>query len=816
MQLSIFAILLVDAAILVGHTPPTAAHDDPPTGESAAATDAARASSPSERLAAARARLSDRPEDPALLLEAFRAARDAGAGDEALDFARRALRAPGGSDGPSKADRRELVTVTRELDPHHERRSAAESAFVDALLRTAGTFERKGLVANAADVLARVLHATNDPRAAAALDALRDDPATRRRVQRAGIVFPETDATRRERARWAAEHAKRDSWENAWTFRGDHYTVVTDVGYELGRDVLEAMEDMHAVYRAVFALEGRDVSAPHGSIAIHATRAGFDARLPGLPLRTKGVYVPAERRVVTYDPRDEDRPLDDLWATLFHEAAHAFTSRLSTTLPTWLDEGTACLFEGSQRTVRDTGVPFGIPEVRLSRVPQRLTDRPDAARAILAHRKNLPSRDYALAWAWIYFFHHFEDERAQTVYREPFRSYLASFADPAGGDASIERFVESFVTNPALEEVRSIEDLEARFRTWMLELHERTLGPPEAARVWISIAARQREAQRPEAAVASLRVALQRRPDDARARFDLAAGLRAVGDPDAALLEYRRLAHGLETFTYPEAPVPGFDTLDAGGLARRVAQEVRSLEPTAAESLPTARETYRNEVRALATEYRAAGYPRTAVACIDRALKLLVAETALSTQRDAIAADLPGEPPPWRRVSPALAPSGWDLEASAWTSADGRFESGADAPHVALFREPGRAGARFEVSLLLPDREGAGAGIVFGCGPESLRVVLALGNGPVLVGPVRDGGVDEIRAIANHGESRTVDLALEMRDAAVDIYLNGEAVGRETFECQGKDVRFGLFAQSSGVRFDEVRIRVDESRGSPR
>lgn len=810
---SIFAIFVLACATLIGNSTSVAAQvaaqaAPPPQPESAPE---------SERLAEARAAIAADPENGSKLMEAFRAARNAGALDEALAYARRALRPSSNSDGKplSKEDRDELTTALRTLDPLYAKRSEVEARYVDALLRTAGTFERKGFVANAVEVLARVLAVTNDPRAATALDALRDDPAKRRRVLRSGIVFPVTDATRRERERWAAESAARKSWEEAWTFRGDHYTVVTDIGYELGRDVLEAMESMHPVYRAVFPDGNRVNGASHCTIHIHATRAGFDAERPGLPVRTKGVYLTAERRVVTYDPRDEGRPRADLWSTLFHEAAHAFTSRFPATLPAWLDEGTACLFEGSGRHVRDSGVPFGVPVLRLSRIPQRLTDRPDAARAILAHRSNIPAHDYALAWAWIYFFHHYEDAKARTVYREPFRSYLASFAKDSAGEDPERGFVEAFVRRPADPAVRSIEDLESRFRTWILELHERVVGPPEAAAAWIEIASRQREAQRNEAAVASLRLALDRRPDDWRARFDLAAGLRAIGALDSALLEYRRLADRISDLQYLDAPVPGFDTLDANGLARRVAQEIRSIEPTTAESLPVNREAFRREIRDLSSESMTLGFPRTAIECLDRALALLGGDGALSARRDTARESLPDRTPRWQSISPAVAIESWELDEVAWKSVDGCCTSNADTPQIALFRRPGRAGTRFEVNLRLPDREGAGAGLVFGCDPEAMRVVLALANGPVIVGPVRDG-VDDIRPLAAARKQAQTGITLELRESEVVIFVDGEAVGREPLDCDGDEIRFGLFAQTSDVRFEEIRLRIDESRGSAR
>ncbi len=770
----------------------------------AAAGLAGQDDSPEDPLAKARAALEASPDDPARLVDAAVAAREADRLDEALWYADLARRSTVSSEGD-----KQLVAL-ESLDPLREEVRALFTEHGGALLQAAGAFERAGLLASAGETLGRALRTPRRTKARAQLDRMLADSRARPAAYEADVDLALPKPTARERLELRKQDARHAEWKNAWEFRGDHYVVRTNVGYTLGRDVLEALEQAHRSYVETFPPGAP--ATKRGVVHIHRNREGFLENAPAVGPTTHGIYVPASHTVALYDPRTEGRPLAALWSTLFHEMSHSFTHAYAAgKLPRWLDEGTACSFEGAR--VRPGGALEidRLPERRLAPLGKTLAaGSTDLLRSMvtLPPAAGLRAEHYPLAWGLVYFLLHYEDDQSVRIYRPHYRALLESYRTK---DATppFDRFVATVVKGPADPEASTFEAFENRMRTWLLELHDAALGPSERARLWFGQARRQAANARRAEAVRSYRFALKRLPTDTRGHFELADVHAKLGRRDAALVALMRSATCARRLgTDDDVAVPGFPGLGVDGVVAESYRKAGAIGGEAVARLRVADDALATRAVVLARDYAERGLPLRALRLLDRALDQLPGDARLvgprRSIRDASGADVRR----WRRipVDPGLA--AWEGATDAWSGTGSVLRSELATPAYALLNRRGNVPFVYEATVRVPRRgPGSLAGLAFGGNERSeLRFVGVLGAGPIILGSVASVSTP-LRVLGElPAGAKEVRLSIEVRATEVEVRIDGKAVAVEPLEPAERGGRVGAYAQSRGAELRDLKL----------
>jgi hypothetical protein len=445
-----------------------------------------------ESLAAAELGLEYAPDSRKLLEAAQRAALAAGRKDDALYWSCE-LR-------ERRADLDPLFANARELFDRYES-SAAAAAGLER------RFASERLPANAADV-ARALRGT---RFAAERPPARDGAA---------------------------------GWAGAREKQSRHYLVQSDLDSVTPEEIADAMETMHRVYRAIFQPRGE---IKRVTIKAYRTREEFDAHEAGVQAEVHGFYSPQSNTIALYDPRNEGpgrnpRPFAAFWTTLFHEAAHPFTHEVAKEpLPAWLNEGSACFFEGWRREPGGRIEAGGVPTGRLRELVEILdAGRPDLKSVLSWHENGaLPGSHYPVGWALVEFSFHYEDDAGDHPYLDSWRAFLDSWRNGDDRRDALTRFVDCYVERPKRAGVATLDEFGRLWSRSMRELAARTFGGAEQADAWRALAQRQIAQRRFNGAAESLRNALDHRPGDPALLIDLAACELERGDRDGAMLAAR-------------------------------------------------------------------------------------------------------------------------------------------------------------------------------------------------------------------------------------------------------------------------------------
>ena len=510
-----------------------------------------------------------------------------------------------------------------------------------------------------------------------------------------------------------AHDAAVENWPGARARETRHYLVQGDLDAATLDDVAAALESVHRCYRAHF--RGDDAPAARRvTIRAYRSRAEFDEHEPGVPREIHGFYSPERNVIALYDPRSGaapggERPFSAFWSTLFHEAAHPFLRGAARPPPpAWINEGTACLFEGC-RFVRGGAVePGRVPRARL----RELVGLLDAGRADLASvvaqrdASRFPLSRYAVAWGLVDFCFRFEDEEGERPYEKAYRDFLEAWKSADDRTDARARFESAFVERPKLPGVASLDDFERRWRAAVRALAERTFGGPAQADAWLALARAQAGRRQPDRAAASLRNALELRPDDATLLAELAESLLALDERGPAVATARRaLAATNELVAHPD---------DAAREATAHAARERALALLAkadthlADDAVAANDTLLVTGLATAKAYAEAGLLRCALARVDETTALLGDSRGFRELRAELVAR-GAEPGRWRRLRPGddadagtVAPPGavsFRIEARIDPGGDGDGPDAAPAFGGIVFGESEREGPRaFAVS----------------------------------------------------------------------------------------------------------------------
>jgi hypothetical protein len=596
-----------------------------------------------------------------------------------------------------------------------------------------------------------------------------------------------------------AHDAAVADWQGARARETRHYLVQGDLDAATLDDVAAALESVHRCYRAHF--RGDDASAARRvTIRAYRSRAEFDEREPGVPREIHGFYSPERNVIALYDPRGgaapgEGRPFTAFWSTLFHEAAHPFLRGAARPpLPVWVNEGTACLFEGC-RFVRGGAVePGRVPRARL----RELVGLFDAGRADLASvvaqrdAARFPLSRYAVAWGLVDFCFRFEDEAGERPYEKAYRDFLEAWKSADDRTDARARFESAFVERPKQPGVASLDDFERRWRSSVRELAERTFGGPEQADAWLALARAQAGRRQPDRAAASLRNALELRPDDATLLAELAESLLALDDRGAAVATARRaLAATNELAAHLDDP--------ARETAARAAREralalLAKADAHLADDAVAANDALLVTGLATAKAYAEAGLLRCALARVDETAALLGDSRGFRELRAELASR-GAEPGRWRRLR-----AGDDADATVVAP------PGAVSYRIEARVDPGAGGDG-------PDAAPAFGGIVFGESErEGPRAFAVSSRGRLALVACRAGwdGTEEFALAIGETPCRLAVEVVLARDGApghVVCSFGGRAVRVDAIDPADFTPHAAAIASGAGVRVTDLRWR---------
>lgn len=745
------------------------------------------------------------PEDPGLLGEAALAARESGQPDKSLWYATLGL-----EHGAEGKNRERLLSLVEELAPADETTYLEE--YTEELFQVARNCHRKKLYANAVDLLAACRDTPFEEEAGERLEKILDKDKAVTALLRSGLEVP-VKATRlrlghEEIARLNQRHS---DWDDPHEVKGEYYTVRTNIGYEMAHTILNAMEQMNRNYREVFGHKERGQSMRRCIINVYKSRSEFD-RHEDVGPTTGGFFRPGENSVTTYDPRSENEPLSKLWATLFHEASHQFTHAVWPNLiPGWINEGTACYFEGA-RLLPNGSVEFnGIPDSRLRNLVHLLDAGSPAVRDVIAYfqRGSYDGSYYPFGWGLAYFCRNYENDDSERVYLEVYEDFMETYE--SGGKHDVhERFVEYFVEDAEVEGVETFEDFVALWEGWIRDLHEIHFGGPEQADRLIARAEKQRANEKLEAAVESLRWALRKRPDDPAALSELGEVRAELGHEDAAMFSYRQLARLARSAEDPDAPLEG-----AGGrTAREVLEEARlgieEIDRGVARALIETHEMLVESAARAARTHADEGFSRRAMHLIHTAQRMLGGDGTLARLASEIGGDL--DLRRWRRLKITEGLPEWKGP-SSWTAGDDALQVNTQGVELCVYQlvEPPMS-YRYEATIELAEVDPSSAvGLIYGSTLETgQRLFVALtGAGVVGLVEFEEGRPKMTKVFGNRlePETKTLDMAIEVSRRRAEFYLDGEKVGELEVHPGELRGRVGVFGQVVRASFEDLRLK---------
>lgn len=764
---------------------------------------------PVEDLLKLEAQLEARPDDADLLAAAVDAAEAEGFPDKALWYAVLALEA---SDGQSKSKLRDAALLKYLADQGQAKNlpSVVQGEHAETLFRLAKSAEGKKLYANAADFLGNCTGTQYAKRASERLTKLFSKSTAVDALLASGIDVPMGTRKSLSPNALARLDAKHTEWEKAEEFKGKYYTVATNMGHETGGDMLFALEQMNAFYRQVFRYKMRGQTMRRCTVKVYKSREEFEKYEPDMRGRssTKGFFVPGENRVVTYDQRTDGGSLDSLWSTLYHEASHQFTNAVWPELiPTWLNEGTACYFEGAELRAGGRVAKNLVPPSRLRSLVALLGRGTVTVKEVISYFQggSYPGSYYPFGWGLVYFCHNFEDAQNERPYLPIYQEFMESYKG-AGKHDVYERFVEYFVERADVEGITTFEAFVEQFSTWIRELNKQHFGGPKQAPVMLARAESQRANGKLKAAVESYRKTLVKLPGSLPAAMGLAQCLSELKQQDAALYSWRQalaLAHKqLSQEATAEQAKAWIEQAQAG---------INAVDRRIGETLITAGDDLEENARLAADSWIEAGSPRAALLLLSSARRLLGRPSSL----DNLAASI--------RESSGVNISRWRQLRITEDLEDWRRDPGWKVEEQALVSDnPGFTRCLWRTALEVPYRlsmevdvsrasKGAFAGVTLGTGANAGGTTFVLSTSSNRAGILTGSGNSNTVSLRTAMTLKQGKGLLEIVATAkgTRLLLDGKELMKESTLGGAKPANglVGLVAQGRGVRFGTIRLK---------
>jgi hypothetical protein len=236
--------------------------------------------------------------------------------------------------------------------------------------------------------------------------------------------------------------------------RSRHYRIHSDLDNELLRDLARRMDAMFDEYAKRLAGFGIDNSAASSMEAYLFQHHEDYLQIVGPEVRnTWGVTMPGRNLLAAFL---EGQGRDDLRKTLQHEAFHQFAAiTISKTLPSWLNEGLAQVFQegiwtgdsfllGQVPPHRIRQLQFDIKNRKLLPFEQIMSMTHEKWNHALAGDSGAGATQYNEAWAMVHMLVHARDATG----REPYRGRLIQMLELLHqGKDGREAFESSFSPN---------------------------------------------------------------------------------------------------------------------------------------------------------------------------------------------------------------------------------------------------------------------------------------------------------------------------------------------------------------------------------
>ncbi|MFT7680072.1 MAG: tetratricopeptide (TPR) repeat protein [Planctomycetota bacterium] len=753
--------------------------------------------------------LEARPDDADLLAAAVDAAEAEGAQDKALWYALLALEA---SDGQSKSKSRDadLTKYLTGLGLAKSLPSVVQGEHAETLFRLAKTAESKKLYANAADFLGNCAGTQYAERAQERLTKLFSKSKAVDALLASGIDVPMATRNTLSPKALARLDAKHTEWEKAEEFKGKYYTVTTNMGHEIGGDILFALEQMNAFYRQVFRYKMRGQTMRRCAVQVYKSREEFEKHEPSMRGRptTKGFFRPGQNIVVTYDQRTDGGTLESLWGTLYHEASHQFTDAVwPEPIPTWLNEGTACYFEGAELRAGGRVAKNLVPPSRLRNLVALLSQRAVTVKEVITYFQSgsYPGNYYPVGWGLVYFCHNFEDAQSERPYLPIYREFMESYKG-AGKHDIYERFVEYFVERANVEGIDTFEAFVAQFTTWIRELNKQHFGGPKQAPALLARANTQRTNGKLEAATETYRKVLDKLPGSIPAAIGLAQCLAGLDQKDGALYSWRQvvgLAHKkLSGDPESEQATAWIELAKAG---------ISAVDKRLGETLSSAGIELEQNASLAADSWIGAGSPRAALHLLSSARRLLGRPSSLDDLAASIRDTSGVNISRWRQLPITKdledwrAAPGWKVDQQSLVCDIGGFTR-------CLWREDLEVPYRLSVEVNVSDAsKGAFVGVTLGTGVNGGGTSFVLSTGSGQAGTLTGSGASptvSLRAAMKLVDGRGL-LEVVATAKGTRLLLDGKELMKESTLGGAKAANglVGLIAQGRGVRFETVRLR---------
>ena len=271
----------------------------------------------------------------------------------------------------------------------------------------------------------------------------------------------------------AAEGDEADEGRELIELESEHYEIEANLEPEVVQLVADTMDDIYSSYVEIF-LDGqkRGAKLPRAKIRIYPTWDAMVANHPNPSQGLGGWWSPGENKVTCYDTRDRSGSLDSMLNTLFHEASHQFTTKIArgATIPSWLNEGTACFFEGAV-AMADHRVLWPDAAVeRLMSLRNMLSGDSGPSLADVVGFEGGASYDgsyYPYGWGLVFFLQQWEDpESLEYSYRPLYRKYRDEVISRGGQSRAL--FDEIFLGEESPLGHTTFEEFEADWEQWIL------------------------------------------------------------------------------------------------------------------------------------------------------------------------------------------------------------------------------------------------------------------------------------------------------------------------------------------------------------
>lgn len=765
-----------------------------------------------DALAKAQEGLEFAPDNFDLLQLAAQSASAAEKKDETIWYAGMAIDQSAGLDPKTRQKTvDDLNALAAAADSLQQKNRAVEGDYAQALLKVGADLSSRKMFVTAVGILTRLRNTSVADKAEIELAKIYDNKKAVAALLDSGLDVPIKPHKKRDPVRDAKEDKKHETWDKCWEVKGECYTVRTTLGKETADQISGAMEQMNHFYRKVFHVKefGGGTTA-RCTISVYKNRSEFDMNEPNTDKNVLGFFKPGVNYVATYDRRPEGGKMGELWSTLFHESSHQFTHMVSAdVIPGWLNEGTACYFEGARLLSNGTVETNLVAEERLMDLKYFLDKGSPSLKEVVSYFKpgSYEGEFYPFGWGLVYFIQNYENDKSERVYIPVYRDYLLSYKSAGKPEASFSHFVDFFVTKAKQPGVKTFEDFEKRWKDWIQNLHRLYTAGPEAADELITRARKEKTDKQTDAAIESYTWALQKRPTDAVGYLERADVHLDRKESDEALFDLRHAQECLRAVADPETKLPGAGTQSVKDLTAACNAKISKLDKATSEALTAADQNFQTACLQTAKEYVDAKTPLVAMQMLDDARALIGKVPQFDAMRIKIGKDTGADTRRWRRIVNASLDE-YDAP-EVWTASDGKLSIESKELRFAYWK--GELPARFRYDVHIDASKVTGAvGLLFGGNSESVQLIAVLPDAHAIV-PVKlkKGELEPGDLLNKFDETKGagLNLAMEIRDAEVEFFLDGESIGVLPFPPDELKGEVGAFCDEGTAVFSQMRLR---------